>query len=70
MYYFLPMKVATFDCSFKSQITTFESEVPVPNISPSGWNCPVVKELFEVWPETYIYKLFLKYSKFYIPNIN
>jgi hypothetical protein len=35
---FLPEKVATFDCSFKSQITTFESEVPVPNMSPSGWN--------------------------------
>lgn len=33
---FLPEKVATFDCSFKSQITTFESEVPVPKISPSG----------------------------------
>jgi len=49
---FLPEKVATFDCSFKSQITTFESDVPVPKISPSGWNCPVVKILFEVWLET------------------
>ena len=33
---FLPGKFATFDCSFKSQILTWESEVPVPKIRPSG----------------------------------
>lgn len=48
----LPEKVATLDCSFKSQITTLESEVPVPKMRPSGWNWPVVSVLSDVWLDT------------------
>ena len=38
-----PGKSATFFRSFMSQILIIESSVPVPNISPSGWNCTLVK---------------------------
>ena len=34
-----PGKLATFVRSFKSQILTMESSVPVPKMRPSGWNC-------------------------------
>jgi hypothetical protein len=52
---FLPGKFATFDCSFKSQILTWESEVPVPKMRPSGWNWAVVNAIpLEPWSATYI----------------
>lgn len=36
---YIPAKLATLALSFKSQILTSESAIPVPKIKPSGWNC-------------------------------
>ena len=47
----LPAKLATLDCSFKSQILACESAVPVPKINPSGWNWAVVRPV-EAWSMT------------------
>lgn len=49
----VPGKSATLDCSFKSQIFTNETDVPVPKIRPSGWNCAVVNAIpVEPWSAT------------------